>query len=205
MEGRLLESVAPQLDVAVPDWRIHNDDLIAYPLLPGEPELTLADDGTVQWHFDVESPTYNNSLGQLLAQLHAIDPEVVADTGIERLTPAESRQAIQDDIARVKSEFEIASELLDRWKTWLADDRYWPEWSTVTRGEIYPAHPSSRMRKSLGFWTGPRYRAVQHYTRHLRHLRADYRGSRTLRSRCRTIQSECRFLKRALIRTLDRV
>lgn len=34
VEGRLLARIAPRLDVAVPDWRIHTADLIAYPLLP---------------------------------------------------------------------------------------------------------------------------------------------------------------------------
>lgn len=43
VEGRLLQHVNPLVDVAVPDWQIHNADIIAYPLLPGEPGLTLSD------------------------------------------------------------------------------------------------------------------------------------------------------------------
>lgn len=140
VEGRLLARIAPRLDVAVPDWRIHTADLIAYPLLPGEPGMSIGADATPIWHFDVESPTFNNSLGDLLAQLHAIDPAEVSDTGIEVRTPAEVRQGIRDDIARVAAEFEVAAELLERWRAWLADDRYWPQWSTLTHGEIYPAH-----------------------------------------------------------------
>ena len=69
VEGRLLKRVAPHLDVAVPDWRIQSADLIAYPLLPGEPGLTIADDGTPTWHFNEESPTFANSLGEFLARL----------------------------------------------------------------------------------------------------------------------------------------
>lgn len=140
VEDRLLKRVATHLEVAVPDWQIHSADLIAYPLLPGEPGLTIADDGTPTWHFDEESPTFARSLGELLAQLHSISPDEVSDTGIDQLTPAEFRQSIRDDIARVTSEFETSPELMDRWKAWLTDDRYWPEWSTLTHGEIYPAH-----------------------------------------------------------------
>lgn len=140
VEGRFLERVAPHLDVAVPNWQIHSADLIAYPLLPGEPGLTISDDGTPYWHFDVESPIFANSLGKFLAQLHAIDPSEVSGAGIDIFTPAEVRQGIRDDIAQVSSEFEVSPDLIDRWKTWLADDRYWPDWSTPTHGEIYPAH-----------------------------------------------------------------
>ncbi|GAB3817359.1 macrolide 2'-phosphotransferase MphH [Tessaracoccus terricola] len=140
VEGRLLSAVAPRVDVAVPDWRVHTPELIAYPLLPGEPGLSISADGTPEWHFDVESQRFATSLGDFLAQLHAVPAEEVADTGVETRTPAESRQAIRDDIAKVSAEFEVSPDLLERWRTWLADDRYWPEWSTLTHGEIYPAH-----------------------------------------------------------------
>ena len=50
------------------------------------------------------------------------------------------RQGIRDGIARVSSAFEVSADLLNRWTTWLADDRYWPHASTLTHGEIYPAH-----------------------------------------------------------------
>lgn len=126
--------------MAVPDWRIHTPDLIAYPLLPGEPGLTIAADGTPTWHVDAESAIFTDSLGELLAQLHTIDPGEVADTGVDILTPAQVRQSIRDDIARVSSAFEVSADLLNRWTSWLADDRYWPHASTLTHGELYPAH-----------------------------------------------------------------
>lgn len=140
VEGRLLARIAPRLDVAVPDWRIHTAALIAYPLLPGEPGLSIGEDGTPEWHFDSESPVFNASLGDLLARLHSIDPAEVSDTGIEVRTPAEVRQGIRDDIARVSAEFAVAPALSERWRAWLADDRYWPDWSVLTHGEVYPAH-----------------------------------------------------------------
>ena len=139
-EGRLLQRVAPLLDVAVPDWRIQSSALIAYPLLPGEPGLSVGLDGSLDWHVDVEDPIYTHSLGEFLAQLHSIDRQQVADTGIDIRTPDEVRQAIADDITQVSSEVQVAASLLDRWNTWLADVGFWPTTSVLTHGEVYPGH-----------------------------------------------------------------
>lgn len=155
VEGRLLDRIQPHLDVAIPNWRIHAADLIAYPLLPGEPGLTIGEDGEPAWHFDVESDAFAHSLGDLLAQLHSIDPEEVSTTGIDIRTAAETRQGIRDDIARVSAEFAIAADLLSRWRSWLADDDYWPTWSVLTHGEVYPAHLLLTDEKIVGVldWT----------------------------------------------------
>lgn len=155
VEGRLLERVAPHLDAATPDWRVNTADLIAYPLLPGEPGLTIGDDGAPLWHFDVESRTFAASLGELLAQLHSIDPAVVAETGIEVRTPEETRQGFRDDIARVSAHFTISADLLARWEAWLANDVYWPDRSALTHGEVYPAHLLLTDEKIVGVldWT----------------------------------------------------
>jgi macrolide phosphotransferase len=127
------------LSFAVPDWKIHSEDLIAYPLLPGTPGLTIDDDGAPQWHFDVESPEYTASLGSVLAELHTVDPAVVRDSGIPEFSPAELRQRKRDDIDR-RRRVRGGAALLRRWTAWLDDDSYWPSFSTVTHGEVYPAH-----------------------------------------------------------------
>lgn len=140
VEGRLLKMVAPHLDVAVPDWRIVTPQLIAYPLLPGAPALSVAADGAVTWHVDVASPVYAASLGDAVAQLHAVDPGEAAATGIEVRSPAQVREQWRRDLTRVSREFEIAPALRERWSAWLAEDTYWPPHSVLTHGEIYPGH-----------------------------------------------------------------
>ncbi len=140
VEERLLRVVAPHLSPAVPDWRIHTADLIAYPLLPGEPGLTLTDQGDPQWHTDVSSDAYADSLGDFLAQLHGIDPAEAAGSGIAVRTPEQVREKWREDIARVTAEFTVADHLTARWDAWLAEDSYWPSWSVLTHGEVYPAH-----------------------------------------------------------------
>lgn len=155
VEGRLLAAVAPHLSFSVPDWQIHTDELIAYPLLPGAPGLRLDDEGQPRWHFDVESTGYAHSLGDVLAELHAIDAEVVRESGIPVESPAEVRARKHEEIAAVAAEFDVAQGRLDRWLHWLGDDRYWPEWTTVTHGEIYPAHQVMEGPTILGLldWT----------------------------------------------------
>ncbi|MGP9538818.1 macrolide 2'-phosphotransferase [Brachybacterium sp. AOP43-C2-M15] len=140
VEGRLLAAIAPQLEVAVPDWRISTSALIAYPLLPGEPALSVAADGEVTWHLDITSRTYAESLGSVVAQLHAIDQDEAAATGIEVRTPTEVREAWSRDLERVAGAFEIAASLRERWEAWIAEDSYWPQHSVLTHGEIYPGH-----------------------------------------------------------------
>lgn len=140
IEERLLRAVAPYLSAHVPDWRIVSERLIAYPLLPGIPGLTLDDSGSPVWAYDIASSTYATSLGDLLSELHAIDASEVRGTGIEVRAPSDVREKWRADIDTVNAEFEIAHHLSSRWHAWLADDTFWPDWSVLTHGEIYPAH-----------------------------------------------------------------
>lgn len=155
VEGRLLAVVARHLDVAVPDWRIHSAELIAYPLLPGQPGLELDSEGAPTWHVDVSSAAYARSFGELLAQLHTISPEEIAGTGVTVSTPEQVRAAWARDIDKVSAEFTVAPALLDRWRAWLAEDSFWPEHSVPTHGEIYPGHTLHRDNQIIGVidWT----------------------------------------------------
>lgn len=155
VEGRLLAVVARHLDVAVPDWQIHSAELIAYPLLPGQPGLELDDEGNPIWHVDASSPTYARSFGELLAQLHTISVDEIAGTGVTVATPEQVRAAWARDIEKVSAEFTVAPALLDRWRAWLAEDSFWPEHSVPTHGEIYPGHTLHRDNQISGVidWT----------------------------------------------------
>ncbi|QAY71578.1 macrolide 2'-phosphotransferase [Xylanimonas protaetiae] len=141
-EARILGLVAPVLaavGVAVPDWRVRERDLLAYPALPGSPGLTM--DGAVPvWHMDPASPDYAERLGRLLARLHGIGADRAAVAGVEVRSPAQVRQAWADDVARVRGEFTVARGLADAWQAWLDDDLCWPATTVMTHGEIYPAH-----------------------------------------------------------------
>ncbi|GAA1490413.1 macrolide 2'-phosphotransferase [Brachybacterium sacelli] len=140
VEGRLLALVAPRLDVAVPDWRVHSPELIAYPLLPGVPGLSVEADGDLTWNIDMSSAAYAASLGDAVAQLHRIDADAAAETGIDVRSPEQVREAWRRDLDRVADSFRIAPDLWDRWNAWVDEDSYWPSRTVLTHGEIYPGH-----------------------------------------------------------------
>lgn len=139
-EEAILAFVRPRLSVAVPDWKIQEPDLVAYPLLPGSPGLTIGEGNQPVWHFDPASSGYLASLGDLIASLHGTDTLAAAAAGVPVETPEQVRahwaRALDDALA----EFRIDSGLLDGWRRWLADDGLWPERTVLTHGELYPAH-----------------------------------------------------------------
>jgi macrolide phosphotransferase len=155
-ERLILDFVRPRLSVAVPDWRIAGPELVAYPLLPGRPGLTLDAAGQPVWHVDPASPEYARSLAEVVASLHRLDPTAAVAAGIPAETADEVRRRWAADLERVFGEFDVSAELVARWRTWLDDDGLWPRRTVLTHGEIYPAHllldDSSRILSVLD-WT----------------------------------------------------
>ncbi|GAB3550884.1 macrolide 2'-phosphotransferase MphH [Arthrobacter tumbae] len=139
-EKHILDFIRPRLDIAVPDWRIASADLIAYPLLPGSPGLTLDEDSQPVWHFDVASEEYARSLAGVIASLHGLDPEAAAAAGVPTETVDQTRQRWARDLDRVLDEFRIDDDLVSVWRAWIDDDDLWPQRSVFTHGELYPAH-----------------------------------------------------------------
>ena len=155
-ELRILDFVRPRLPVAVPDWRIAGPELVAYPLLPGRPGLTLDAAGQPVWHYDTASPEHARSLAEVVASLHRLDPAAAAAAGVSAETPEQVRRRWAADLERVLAEFDVAAELAARWRSWLDDDGLWPRRTVLTHGELYPAHllldDSSRILSVLD-WT----------------------------------------------------
>lgn len=140
VEDRVLSLIAPYLSVAVPEWRVHGRNLIAYPLLPGLPGLEIDERGEALWRVDPSSESYARALGELIADVHAVDRKLALATGVTVRTPEQNRRAWREDIARVSESFTVAPHLLARWEAWLGEDSYWPEHSVLTHGELYPGH-----------------------------------------------------------------
>ncbi len=141
LERRILDLVRPHLPVAVPDWQIFSDRLIAYPLLAGEPGLTF-DPQTyeVTWHFDQTTPLFPQTLAPAIATLHAIDIAAARAAGLPVFTPAEVRAKWRADLDQVQTRFEIPLGQWTIWQDWLADDSYWPDFSVPIHGDLYVGH-----------------------------------------------------------------
>jgi macrolide phosphotransferase len=137
-EAAILDLVRPQLEVAVPDWLVRSEQLIAYPLLPGRPGLTVSDAGEPEWHFDRDSPDFARSLGRLIARLHAVEVPAGARVPVE--SPRDVRDGWRSALERVESAFAVSPALAETWHAWLADDGLWPDYTVFTHGELYPAH-----------------------------------------------------------------
>lgn len=139
-EQAILDFVRPQLRVAVPDWQIQEADLVAYPLLPGRPGLTIGEGNQPDWHFDPSSGEYLASLARLIASLHSLDTAAAAAAGIRSESPQQVRSYWAEGLEAVLAEFEVDRALLAGWRRWLDDDGLWPQRTVLTHGELYPAH-----------------------------------------------------------------
>lgn len=138
-EAVLLDLVRDRIDPDVPDWRVRSDDLIAYPLVPGHPGLTVRD-GSPVWHVDLGSEPFARAYGHLVGQLHQVPVEAVTVAGLPSPTIDEVRAARCDELDRVAAEFTVGSALREQLGGWLADSAGWPDHTTFTHGELYHAH-----------------------------------------------------------------
>ncbi len=140
-EAAALAMLRRHLPVAVPDWRIFSDDLIAYPVLPGLPGLTFDPASyEVTWHFEKDAPLFVETLGSTIAALHAIPRAAAIEAGMAPHTIADVRDKLRADLGCVRGEFEIPAAKWEGWQAWLADDSYWPLETTVVHGDLYAGH-----------------------------------------------------------------
>ena len=143
VEARVLRLLRPVLPVAIPDWRLHAPDLIAYRRLPGMPAITLSSTGTPTWHrVDPAAPgePFLDSVAAALAALQSVTFEAAKNAGI----PVRDVNQVRLDLERVMTE---TRDLLRpseaswmRWQRWLADDTSWPHHLALVHGDLHPGH-----------------------------------------------------------------
>ncbi|WP_340015024.1 macrolide 2'-phosphotransferase [Paenibacillus sp. FSL K6-1318] len=142
-ERRVLDVVRGSVPAQVPDWRICTPELIAYPLLDGDPIAVVDPAGAgYAWRFPQEtlSDEFLDSLAATLAALHNIDPEEAAKGGVRIKTPMEARKEFAANIEEIKKNFTVPDQLAERWTVWLSVGSYWPKHSTFNHGDLHPPH-----------------------------------------------------------------
>lgn len=142
-EGKVLKLLQNHLPAAVPDWRIHTPELIAYPELPGVPAAVI--DMEVKnyvWNMDHEPPAeaFVKSLAKTLALLHSIDHKAAEEAGMHVMNPDGVRRSKAEQMEQIKRELGVSGELWERWQKWLSDDSYWPEHTAFIHSDLHPPH-----------------------------------------------------------------
>lgn len=142
-EARALRLVAPRLPAAVPDWRVHTDDVIAYPRLPGTPAITVDPVTGPHWHvIDAAAPpdAFLDSLADVLAALAAIPVADAAAAGLPVKAIDDVRAAFARSADDVRAALAPPDALWARWQRWLADDACWPPFAALVHGDLHPGH-----------------------------------------------------------------
>jgi GTPase len=142
-EARVLRLVSAHLPVAVPDWRIHAHDLIAYPRLEGQPVVTVDSNGEISWNVvDPKQPgdAFLDSVARMLAALRRIDADEARRAGV----PVAPRDQARDDLARAmvrtRDVLEPTERTWNAWQRWLDDRDAWPTQLAITHGDLHPGH-----------------------------------------------------------------
>jgi aminoglycoside phosphotransferase (APT) family kinase protein len=140
-EAAVLALVAPALaPVAVPSWRVHAADIIAYPRIGGTPAITI-DNGTPTWH--VIDPTglsdaFLDSFARTLTALQAID--VDRASGVRIASIADERAAVTKTLDIARTLLAPKDAIWQRWQRWLTDDTMWPQHVALVHGDLHPGH-----------------------------------------------------------------
>lgn len=144
-EKKILEIVKKHTAVAVPDWQIVSDKLIAYPLLEDNPVITFdSETYAVTWNINQQNNSYIPSLAKVLVDLHCIPAQEALSNGVKTLTAAMSRQEVFDNLEMVRRELPIGHKLETRWQRWLDNDRLWPDFTAFIHGDLYAGHILAR-------------------------------------------------------------
>lgn len=127
----------------MPKWKIHEQDLIAYPKLTGQPAATI--DPELQdyvWEIEHKPVPENfiNTLAETLVDLHNIPEENISAQHIKIKNIQEVKDDFQRRMNKVKETYGVADDLWNRWQRWLENDELWPRHATMIHGDLHPGH-----------------------------------------------------------------
>jgi macrolide phosphotransferase len=140
-EEKVLAFVKRRLSVKVPDWRVANSEVVAYPRLTDKTALSF-DPTTyeVHWNIDQNSDLFIESLARSLAELHQSPVTEAVAAGITQLSSEAVRKKFRADWERVKAEIGLGQELETFCHNWLNDDSRWPDFTGLIHGDLYAGH-----------------------------------------------------------------
>lgn len=140
IEARVLALVRARLPVAVPDWQVHTDELIAYPRIAGTPAVTMVN-GAPTWHvIDPAAPstTFLDSMARVLAAMQAISLDDARAAGITVRDVDATRTALAHAADVARDALHPSQAVWSRWQRWLASE--WPQALALVHGDLHPGH-----------------------------------------------------------------
>lgn len=143
VEARVLALVRAHLPVAVPDWRVHTDQVIAYPRLGDVPAITIDPAAGVVWNrLDPAAPSaaFLDSFAGALAALQRIDPRAIEEAAVPTKSLDDARELHARAMDETRALLAPPEELWARWQRWLADDAVWPRHLALVHGDLHPGH-----------------------------------------------------------------
>ncbi|KYG05409.1 macrolide 2'-phosphotransferase [Sorangium sp. So ce542] len=143
VEARVLALVRGRLPVAVPDWRVHTDQVIAYPRLGDVPAITIDPEAGVRWNrVDPAAPSeaFIASVADALAALQRVDVAAIAAAGVPVKSIDDTRQLHARAMDETRAALSPPDALWARWQRWLANDAVWPRHLALVHGDLHPGH-----------------------------------------------------------------
>ncbi|MBY0098424.1 macrolide 2'-phosphotransferase [Mesobacillus maritimus] len=142
-EKKILELLKGKLHIQTPQWDVFSDGLIAYKLLDGVPTGTIDPDAKAYvWEIDEKNvpDSFNETLGNALADLHSISHLEAERAGLSVLAPEQLRDSMRERMKKVKDEYGVGEELWSRWQEWLENEELWPKESAFIHGDLHAGH-----------------------------------------------------------------
>ncbi|XYI01531.1 macrolide 2'-phosphotransferase [Sorangium sp. So ce1128] len=143
VEARVLALVRKHLPVAVPDWRVHTDHVIAYPRLGDVPAVTIDPEAGVRWNrVDPAAPSavFIASMAEALAALQRVDAAEIEAAGVPVKSIDDARQLHARAMDETRAALGPPDALWARWQRWLANDAIWPRHLALVHGDLHPGH-----------------------------------------------------------------
>ncbi len=143
IEARVLALIRDHLPVAVPEWRVHATDVIAYPRLGGTPAVTIDLTAGPTWNLvDPAAPSepFVASFAGALAALQAIPPAVAIAAGAPFTTIDDVRRDLAQAVSDSRDVLQPSEATLARWQRWIDDDTSWPRSVALVHGDLHPGH-----------------------------------------------------------------
>ncbi|MGK4001372.1 macrolide 2'-phosphotransferase [Sorangium sp. So ce1036] len=143
VEARVLSLVRPRLPVAVPDWRVHTDHVIAYPRLGDVPAVTVDPAAGIRWNrVDPAAPSaaFIASMAGALAALQRVDAASIERAGVPVKPIDDARQLLAKAMDETRGVLAPPDALWARWHRWLDDDAVWPRHLALVHGDLHAGH-----------------------------------------------------------------